>query len=407
MATTTQTTQSSHPNEAKPPNTLAVTVAMLALGAMAAVFLCSQYTEHAAKAQMATVRIDVVPRGAQVSIDGKFVGSTPATVEQIALGEHMLRVEKHGYEPLRKTIVASSQNQTIQGTLTKIAKAGLTVSSEPTGASVHIDGQYVGRTPISLHDLSPGEHSVLVEKSGFDPWQDRALLRQDQTEKISCELKSRMESVLAKQAAHRPDDVLAHTQLAHYHILKHNFEEARKALSRALALVAGLHSKDEKVRWVREEMSKAYKEEYDYGDDEAVAKCRDMLEAALIAECKARPSQTMARKLLFKLVKEAGRWRRLAQAFGPEGIPLDKSEPIAVAGYGEALVHAGRTDEALKLLLPAHGRHRRCWQITYALGFAYKQKGERVKAKIKFKQALLHCTDPNGQAMIRSALGKR
>jgi len=72
-----------------------------------------------------------------------------------------------------------------------------------------------------------------------------------------------------------------------------------------------------------------------------------------------------------------------------------------------ALVHADRTDEALKLLLPAYRRHKRCWQLTYALGLAYKQKREKIKAKIKFKQALLHCTDPNGQAMIRTALGKR
>jgi len=406
MATSNEIPTVAQTDETAPGNIVAATIAALALGVMAAVFLCSQYSARSSRAACA-LRIISEPQGVQVFMDGKFVATTPATVEQVARGQHLFRFEKHGYEPLRESIAVTGRDQTIRQTLSLIAKAGLEVTSEPPGASVLIDGQYAGRTPLSLQNLTPGEHNVVVEKSGTDPWQESVVLRQDETKKISCELKSRMESVLTKQAKDRPDDVLAQTQLAHHYIIEHKFDEAGKVLAHALKLVAGLYRKDTKVRWVREEISKAYMVEFEYGDKEAVAKCRDMLETTLIAECKARPSHEMARKLLFKLVKEAGRWTRLAKAFGPEGIPLDKSDPIAVAGYAEALVHANKADEALTLLLPAYRRHKRCWQLTYALALTYKQQGERIKAKIKFKQALLHCSDPNGQEMIRAALGKK
>ncbi|MBC8443128.1 hypothetical protein H8D79_00225, partial [PVC group bacterium] len=105
--------------------------------------------------------------------------------------------------------------------------------------------------------------------------------------------------------------------------------------------------------------------------------------------------------------KEPARCTRLPQPSGREGPPRDTSTPTAGAGYAKPRVPANKADEALTRLRPAYRRHKRCWQLTYALALTYKQQGERIKAKIKFKQALLHCSDPNGQAMIRAALVKK
>ena len=68
------------------------------------------------------------------------------------------------------------------------------------------------------------------------------------------------------------------------------------------------------------------------------------------------------------------------------------------------IVRADKVDTAIKALVGTYRRHKQCWQHTYSLGLAYKHTGERIKAKIKFKQALLHCSDPKGQARIREAL---
>jgi opacity protein-like surface antigen len=46
------------------------------------------------------------------------------------------------------------------------AKPTLTVTSDPSGGSVTVDGQSYGRTPLTLRDLPPGTHSVVVSMPG-------------------------------------------------------------------------------------------------------------------------------------------------------------------------------------------------------------------------------------------------
>jgi len=43
----------------------------------------------------------------------------------------------------------------------------LVLSSDVDGARVHVDGEFVGLTPLPRHALSPGRHSVLVAKAGW------------------------------------------------------------------------------------------------------------------------------------------------------------------------------------------------------------------------------------------------
>ena len=44
------------------------------------------------------------------------------------------------------------------------------VNSTPAGADIKIDGRFVGSTPSTVK-LAPGEHTVIIEKSGFQLWQ--------------------------------------------------------------------------------------------------------------------------------------------------------------------------------------------------------------------------------------------
>ena len=46
----------------------------------------------------------------------------------------------------------------------------ISVFSTPEGADIEIDGNFVGNTP-SVVELAPGEHVVIVKKSGYKAWQ--------------------------------------------------------------------------------------------------------------------------------------------------------------------------------------------------------------------------------------------
>src|SRR5437867_7891255 len=51
-----------------------------------------------------------------------------------------------------------------------VIEATLAVNSSPDAADITVDGKYVGSTPSTLR-LSPGDHAIVVEKSGFKSWQ--------------------------------------------------------------------------------------------------------------------------------------------------------------------------------------------------------------------------------------------
>jgi hypothetical protein len=56
--------------------------------------------------QTASVTIKSTPQGADINVDGKFVGNTPSTV-QLAAGEHEILIEKEGLRPWERTMTVN------------------------------------------------------------------------------------------------------------------------------------------------------------------------------------------------------------------------------------------------------------------------------------------------------------
>jgi hypothetical protein len=74
----------------------------------------------------ATVEISSDPSGADIEIDGSFVGSTPSSVG-LAAGEHSLRVSKNGYKLWERTLKTSTGNIKVSAGLEpKIVAVGTT-----------------------------------------------------------------------------------------------------------------------------------------------------------------------------------------------------------------------------------------------------------------------------------------
>jgi len=62
----------------------------------------------------------------------------------------------------------------------------ISVSSTPASADIEVDGSYVGSTPSTI-DVTPGEHSVAVKKSGYKSW-ERTMKISGGTVNVSAEL---------------------------------------------------------------------------------------------------------------------------------------------------------------------------------------------------------------------------
>ena len=63
---------------------------------------------------------------------------------------------------------APAAPETAQGGNSPVPR--VSVASTPDGADIEVDGSFVGNTP-SIIELSPGEHTVVVKKPGYQQWQ--------------------------------------------------------------------------------------------------------------------------------------------------------------------------------------------------------------------------------------------
>ena len=66
---------------------------------------------------LSSVDIKSTPDGAEITVDGKFMGNTPSSL-RLAAGDHKVKLEKQGFSPWEKTLtVTSGENATINATL--------------------------------------------------------------------------------------------------------------------------------------------------------------------------------------------------------------------------------------------------------------------------------------------------
>jgi formylglycine-generating enzyme required for sulfatase activity len=114
--------------------------------------------------------LDVTPAaGVRVAVDGADRGVTPTSPLELPAGEHQVVLRAEGFAPFetRITLGGGGDTQRLEAVL-RPDRAPVTVTSEPPGAAVRVDGGAIGRTPLTA-DLTSGARSVAVELPGFAP----------------------------------------------------------------------------------------------------------------------------------------------------------------------------------------------------------------------------------------------
>jgi hypothetical protein len=135
----------------------------------------------------AGVEVSSAPSGADVELDGNFVGNTPSLIG-VSQGDHTITVKKNGYKLWEKKIKVTSGNVKISAELepgnneisagaTETTKPGesnpqteaVSFASDPNGAEVYVDNSLVGKTPITL-SLGSGHHYVRMFEKDYKNW---------------------------------------------------------------------------------------------------------------------------------------------------------------------------------------------------------------------------------------------
>jgi hypothetical protein len=122
--------------------------------------------------QYGSVYVTTTPTGAAIYLNGNYRGTSPLTITSVRPGPYTIEADLEGYESASTTdTVVAGQQLTEYFPLKKIVRAGsLTIISEPAAAFVYLDGDYRGRTPLTLSKVSPGIHSIELDASNYHDW---------------------------------------------------------------------------------------------------------------------------------------------------------------------------------------------------------------------------------------------
>jgi Protein kinase domain/PEGA domain len=138
-----------------------------------------------AMATRGSIVVRSTPAGASVTLNGRWRGRTPLTLDRLQFGPYTVRVVQTGYAVAREefNLSASQPAGTMDVRLRRSsappepegsprspsvspsgARVGaIYIDSRPRGARVFIDGRAVGVTPLRLTDIAVGPHAIRLE----------------------------------------------------------------------------------------------------------------------------------------------------------------------------------------------------------------------------------------------------
>jgi hypothetical protein len=131
------------------------------------------------------------PVGAMVFVDGIHRGTTPVILTEISPGYHRVTPSFKGYDEWNQTIsVGSGQMAAINAELeaTKEVMGSLAVITDPPGAEIYLDGNFTGVSPVTIQELPPGMHTILVTLQDYADNSTTITVTAGQTRKYSAAL---------------------------------------------------------------------------------------------------------------------------------------------------------------------------------------------------------------------------
>ena len=136
----------------------------------------------------APVEIATEPAGATVLVDGEPAGTTPATLE-LEAGEHEIELRLAGYNAWQSNIdVTANRPQSLPPVTLVQADGRVELASTPSEAAVSVDGEFQGRTPLTLR-LRPGRaHRITLTKPGYETVSRELSVEADSGRRLTVEL---------------------------------------------------------------------------------------------------------------------------------------------------------------------------------------------------------------------------
>lgn len=136
----------------------------------------------------ADVSIDTLPQGATVMVDGVSQGTTPLNI-QIIQGRREITLQLEAYKPLRFLQQFAAGGTVIFEAFELEPNDGtLVLKTRPAGATVSVNGEYAGSSPVSLALVSGKNHRLQLSKPGYLPVEKSITLEADEERQLFVEM---------------------------------------------------------------------------------------------------------------------------------------------------------------------------------------------------------------------------
>ncbi|WP_319579356.1 PEGA domain-containing protein [uncultured Methanospirillum sp.] len=146
-----------------------------------------------------TLFVDSVPQGADIKVDNMWQGQTPQQVGNLESGYHTVKLQLSGYQTIsQQALITAGQQTSIRQSLVKtppeISTGSVAISSTPPGASVSLNTDYQGVTPVSgsldLTDITPGVYTITLTAPQRETYSSTITVIAGQVTPVQVELKS-------------------------------------------------------------------------------------------------------------------------------------------------------------------------------------------------------------------------
>jgi hypothetical protein len=162
-------------------------VALFALVAIALAeggVIAARALRKAPPVKMGSLSIQTNPPGVAVFVDGVARGNTPARLSLDA-GSHIVELRGRGVPRVIPVTVTAGAEVSQYLELPQTPSSGsLLVQSDPAGARVTVDGVEQGVAPISISDLAPGEHEVVLQGESGPAVRQRVVIQAGVTSSV-------------------------------------------------------------------------------------------------------------------------------------------------------------------------------------------------------------------------------
>ena len=117
------------------------------------------------KLDLIPITVRITPEDAAIYLDGKIITNNKPILTSI--GKHRLRAEQSNSKTLDKEIEVSQSNVFFEEQLTSIQLIKVTITSEPVGAKIYLNGTDTGKETNYQSFYLPGKYLIRVSKSGY------------------------------------------------------------------------------------------------------------------------------------------------------------------------------------------------------------------------------------------------